>query len=150
MEFTDIDIILEAHGHRHSAVIGIMQDVQARRGYLSEKALRHISSRLELPLSRIFDIATFYKGFSLHPRGRHIIRVCTGTACHLGGTEQNMGQIERSLNLRDGGTSEDMKFSLETVNCLGTCALAPVVVVDEEYYDGVTPGKLGEILSNYE
>lgn len=149
MDVEVIDRILEKYGNRHSEIIGILQDVQNAQNYLSEQTLRYISKKLELKLSRVFDIATFYKSFSLVPRGRHIIRVCCGTACHLGGAARNLEQVKRLLNVEEGETTEDLNFSLETVNCLGTCALAPVTVVGKDYYDAVHPGKIEKILSKY-
>ncbi len=149
MDCDRIDSILESYGYDHSAIISIMQDVQGIENYIPEEALRYISEKMELNLARIFDIATFYKAFSLEPRGRHTIKLCCGTACHLGGAAQNLDQLKRTLRIEEGGTTEDRLFSLETVNCLGTCALAPVVVVEEDYYDSVKPGSLGKILSTY-
>jgi len=149
MDLKKVDSILKKHEYRHSEIIGIMQDVQDIENYLPEEILRYISEKLELSLTRIFDIATFYKAFSLVPRGRHIIKVCCGTACHLAGAMQNLEQIKRTLHVREGETTEDRTFSLETVNCLGTCALAPVVQVDEDYHDAVIPGKIDKILAIY-
>jgi len=94
-------------------------------------------------------VATFYKSFSLVPRGRYTIKVCSGTACHLNGAPQSLDQINRMLKITDGGTTDDRLFSLETVNCLGACALAPVVVVGDDYYDAVDAGKIGKIISSY-
>jgi NADH-quinone oxidoreductase subunit E len=149
MKKAEIDEILEKYNYRHSDIIGIMQDAQAIENYLPEEALRYISRKMELSLTRIFDIATFYKAFSLVPRGKHTIKVCCGTACHLGGAVQNLEQLNRALNIRDGETTEDRLFSLETVNCLGTCALAPVIAVGEDYHDAVNAGKIDKILSIY-
>jgi NADH:ubiquinone oxidoreductase subunit E len=149
MAFEKIDLILEKYRYKHEEIIGIMQDAQVVENYLPETTLRHISKKMEIPLTRLFDIATFYKSFSLQPRGRHIIKVCLGTACHLNGAVQNPEQIERTLHIRKGETTGDMMFSLETVNCLGACALAPVAVVDDVYHDAVTPGKVEKVLSRY-
>jgi NADH-quinone oxidoreductase subunit E len=149
MKIEQVDRILKKHEYRHSEIISIMQDVQDIENYLPEETLRYISKKLELGLTRIFDIATFYKAFSLVPRGRHMIKVCCGTACHLAGAMQNLEQIKRTLHVREGETTEGRMFSLETVNCLGTCALAPVVQVDEDYHDAVIPGKIDKILANY-
>jgi NADH-quinone oxidoreductase subunit E len=149
MDSEKVDSILKKYEYKHSEIIGIMQDVQAIENYLPEETLRYISDKLELKLTRIFDIATFYKAFSLMPRGRYTIKVCCGTACHLGGAVQNLEQIGRTLHIKEGETTDDRMFSLETVNCLGTCALAPVMVVDEKYHDAVNPGKIEKILSNY-
>jgi NADH:ubiquinone oxidoreductase subunit E len=149
MDLIQIDQVLQKYGYRHADIISIMQDVQVIENYIPEEAIRYISEKMELNLARIYDIATFYKTFSLDPRGRHTIKVCCGTACHLSGTPQNIDQIKRSLDIADGETTEDRMFSLETVNCLGACALAPVVVVDEEYYDSVNAGKVEKILASY-
>lgn len=149
MDFRAIDSILEKYEYHHSGIIGIMQEIQRIENFLPEDTLRYISRRMELSLTRIFDIATFYKAFSLVPRGRHIIRVCCGTACHLGGAVQNLEQINRTLKIKDGETTADRMFSLETVNCLGACALAPVVVVDDKYHEAVDARKIEKILSAY-
>ncbi len=149
MTFEKVDQILEKYGYRHDALISIMQDIQRLENYLPMETLRYVSGEMEVPFSRIYQIATFYKTFSLKPRGRHIVRVCLGTACHLSGAVQNQEQIERTLQIKEGETTKDMMFSLETVNCLGTCALAPVSMVDEEYYGEVTPGGVEKILSLY-
>ncbi len=149
MDFDRIEKVLQKYGYRHSDIISIMQDIQGIENYISEETIRYISEKMELNLARIYDIATFYKTFSLNPRGRHIIKVCCGTACHLSGTPQNLDQIKRSLDIEDGETTEDRQFSMETVNCLGACALAPVLVVDEDYYDTVNAGKVEKILASY-
>ncbi|MEW6327572.1 MAG: NAD(P)H-dependent oxidoreductase subunit E [Thermodesulfobacteriota bacterium] len=149
MDTDNVDRILEKHAYQQSEIIGIMQDLQGVENYLSEDVLRYVSKRLELRLTRIFDIATFYKSFSLVPRGRHTIKVCCGTACHLGGAARNLEQVKRLLNVEEGETTDDHNFSLETVNCLGTCALAPVIVVGDDYYDAVHPGKIEKILTGY-
>ena len=148
MDLKKIDHILEEYEFKHSNIIGILQEVQGIENYLSEAALRYIAGKTELSLTRIFDIVTFYKAFSLVPKGKHTIRVCSGTACHLGGAVQNLEQLNRVLQLKEGETTDDRMFSLETVNCLGACALAPVVAVDEEYHDAVNSGKIDKIISS--
>lgn len=149
MAFEKIDSVLEKYGYAHDALIGMLQDIQQLENYLPPETLMYVSEKLEVPLSRIYHIATFYKSFSLEPRGRHIIKVCLGTACHLNGAVQNLEQIERTLHIREGQTTDDMMFSLESVNCLGACALAPVTMVGEDYYGAVTPGGVEKILSMY-
>ncbi|HBF43629.1 MAG TPA: NAD(P)H-dependent oxidoreductase subunit E [Desulfobacteraceae bacterium] len=149
MDIDQVDLIMKKYEYRHDALIGMMQDIQRLENYLPRETLEYFSNKLEVPLTRIYYIATFYKSFSLEPRGRHIIKVCLGTACHLNGAVQNQKQIERILHIHEGETTQDMMFSLETVNCVGTCALAPVTVVDDTYYDAVTPGKVEKILANY-
>jgi NADH-quinone oxidoreductase subunit E len=150
MKYREIDKILEQYEFKHSNIIAILQDAQALENYLPEDSLHYISEKMELSLTRIFDIVTFYKAFSLVPRGKYTIRVCCGTACHLGGAQQNLEQLNRLLQIRDGETSDDRAFSLETVNCLGACALAPVVAVDEDYHEAVNAGKIEKMLSNYQ
>ena len=150
MDFKKIDQILEQYEFKHSNIIGMLQDAQALENYLPEEALRYISKKMEISLTRIFDIVTFYKAFSLAPRGKYTIRVCCGTACHLGGAPQNLDQLNRLLQIKDGETTDDRIFSLETVNCLGACALAPVVAVDEDYHEAVNAGKIEKMLSAYQ
>ena len=149
MGFEKVDDILDKYDYRHDALIGILQDVQRLENYLPLETLQYIGIKLEVPLSRVYYIATFYKSFSLEPRGKHIIKVCLGTACHLNNAVQNLEQIQRTLDIGEGETTGDKIFSLETVNCVGTCALAPVTVVDDKYYDAVTPAKVEKIISNY-
>ena len=149
MDIKAVDRILEKYGHRHSDIIGILQDAQALENYLPEGTLCYISEQMEISLTRIFDIVTFYKAFSLVPRGKNTIKVCCGTACHLGGAPQNLEQLNRLLKIKDGETTDDRAFSLETVNCLGACALAPVVAVDDDYYEAVNVGKIEKMLSEY-
>jgi NADH:ubiquinone oxidoreductase subunit E len=149
MSLKKVDLILEKYAYRHGALISILQDIQRLENYVPPETLRYVSQKLEIPLTRLHHIATFFKSFSLEPRGRHIIKVCLGTACHLSGAVQTQEQIERVLHIKDGETTKDMKFSLETVNCLGTCALAPVTMIDEEYYGEVAPGGVEKILSAY-
>ncbi len=149
MDVKAIDKILKEYELKHSNIIGILQEVQDIENYLSEETLRYIAGKTELSLTRIFDIVTFYKTFSLVPKGKHTIRVCSGTACHLGGAVQNLEQLNRVLQLKEGETTDDRMFSLETVNCLGACALAPVVAVDDEYHDAVNSGKIDKIISSY-
>ncbi|TNF53842.1 NAD(P)H-dependent oxidoreductase subunit E [bacterium] len=149
MDSMEIDTILEKYRYRHSDIIGILQDAQAIENYLPEESLRYISEKMEISLTRIFDIVTFYKAFSLVPRGKHTVRVCCGTACHLGGAQQSLEQLNRLLQIQDGETTDDRLFSLETVNCLGACALAPVVAVDEDYHEAVNAGKIEKMLETY-
>ena len=149
MGFKEIDAVLGKYGYRHEALIGMLQDVQRLENYLPQETLQYVGEKLNVPLSRIYYIATFYKSFSLEPRGRHIVKVCLGTACHLNDAVRNLEQIERTLGINAGETTGDRTFSLETVNCVGTCALAPVTMVDEDYYGEVNPGRVEKILAAY-
>jgi NADH-quinone oxidoreductase subunit E len=141
--------ILEKHEFRHENLIAILQEIQKEELFLPREVLELVSRQMEVPLTRIFSMATFYKSFSLAPRGRHRMKVCTGTACHIKGAKQNREEIVRKLGISEGETTPDLSFSLETVNCVGACALAPVIMIDEDYYDGITPAKIRKILKHY-
>ena len=138
--------IISRYGSDKGFLVPILQDVQKELNYLPEEALVMVSSLLDLPVSRIFEVATFYKAFSLTPRGRHQLSLCLGTACHVRGAPLISGHIERALGIKPGETSADFEFTFETVNCLGACALGPVVVVDGEYHGQLTIAKTNTIL----
>ncbi len=141
-----IDEILERHPGHPGSLISLMQDVQEAFGYLSPEALELICEHVGVPLSQAYAVATFYKSFSLKPKGEHEIKVCLGTACHLRGSSRLVSELERRLKIKAGETTSDLRFTLETVNCLGACAMAPVVVVDEEYHHNVTTKQLGGLI----
>lgn len=132
-----------------SQLIGILQDIQKEHNYLPMSALKQLAETLNVPFSRIYSIATFFKAFSLKPRGKHIITVCLGTACHVRKAPRIVDEIARALGVNAGETTEDRLFTLETVNCLGTCALGPVIVVDGKYHGNMTVKKVGEILKTF-
>jgi len=123
-------------------ILGALEDVQEKDNYLSEENLRAIADRFGVPLSRIYSLATFYKAFSLKPKGKHHICVCTGTPCHVRGSGRIVEEFERLLGVKAGDTTGDGQYSLETVNCIGACALGPVVVKDGEYHGKMTPEKV--------
>jgi NADH-quinone oxidoreductase subunit E len=125
--------ITSKHGNDRSALIAVLQDVHAAYNYLPEESLEAVSGELNVPLSTVFGVATFFKAFSFTPRGRHLASVCLGTACHVRGGTQVAEELERNLGIKKGETTVDGQFSLETVNCLGCCAIGPVVVVDGKY-----------------
>jgi NADH-quinone oxidoreductase subunit E len=141
--------ILEKHGCMASQIIAILQDVQGAYQYLSEPHLRFISRELDIPLTRLYAIATFYKAFRLVPRGRHELSLCMGTACHVRGAMRVKDAIERGLGIKAGGTTDDMRFSFETVRCLGCCGQAPVMVVDEELVTKLDHLTVGKALEKY-
>lgn len=130
-------------------LIQILQDVNSEYNYLPEPALKYVSERLEVPLTQVYHVATFYTAFSLQPRGKHLIRVCMGTACHTRGAARVLEELERRLEIEPGETTEDLQFTLETVNCLGCCALSPVVMVDNDYHAAMLPGKVDTLLKSY-
>ena len=129
----DIDSILEKYPHDPQHLISLLQDVQTEYNYISPEHLTLICDHLGVPLTRAWSVATFYKSFSLEPRGEHEVKVCLGTTCHLKGGNRLVEACERDLGVARGRTTEDLRFSLDTVKCVGACALAPVVMVDEEY-----------------
>ena len=141
--------VLAKYQRDKSALIDILHDTQSEIGYLPREALEEIGSGLGVPLSRVYSVATFFKAFSLTPRGRHLINVCLGTACHVRGSDKVLAQLEKELGIKTGGNTSDLKFTLETVNCVGACALGPMVIVGEDYHGEMTPDKVSEVLKNY-
>ena len=150
MDMTQIDEVVEAHGEDRSALVGILQEVQRQQGYLPRKTLSRLSKKLDLPLSRLYGLATFYRSFSLTPTGRHRISVCLGTACHVRGGQAILNRLEQLLRVEAGGTTSDRRFTLETVRCVGCCSLGPVVRIDTETFARVRQDKLARILARFE
>ena len=141
MDAATIDSILDRHERAPSAIIAILQDLQEEVNYLPEGTLRYVADCLDIPASKIFRLATFYRAFSLEPRGKHLIHVCTGTACHVRGAVKIVDALEREMGISAGETDEQLNFTLETVNCVGACALGPVAVIDGEYSGQLTSAK---------
>ena len=131
------------------SIIAILQDIQEEFSYLPPPALKMISKELAVPLSRIMSLATFYKAFSLKPKGKHPIHVCLGTACHVRGAQLVLEKLERDLSLKSGETSADGEFSLDAVRCVGCCGLAPVVTVGEDVHGKITSAKIAGLLKKY-
>jgi NADH-quinone oxidoreductase subunit E len=150
MDVAIIERILDRHGRAPSAIIAILQDVQDEVNYLPEGVMRYLAEQLDIPPSKVFSLATFYRAFSLEPRGKHLIHVCTGTACHVRGAVKILDALEREIGIHAGETDEHMLFTLETVNCLGACALGPVVVVDGEYHGQMTGAKSVRLVKKLE
>ena len=144
-----VDAVLAKHRKDSSLLVDILQDIQAEIGYLPKDALTATAHGLDVPLSRIYGVATFFKAFSLKPRGRHLINVCMGTACHVRGAGKVLEQIEKELGIASGDTTQDLKFTLETVNCVGACALGPMVIIGDDYHGEMTPEAIGSVLKNY-
>ena len=141
--------ILAKYQHDKSMLVSVLQDVQAEYKYLPGEALEEVCQGLNIPMSRIYSVATFFKAFSLTPRGRHLINVCMGTACHVRGGVKVLEKIERELGIKSGETTADLRFSLETVNCVGACALGPMVLVDEDYHGEMNTEKVEPVLEKY-
>lgn len=146
-ELRQVDEILDQHGATRDSLIQVMLEIQAEKGWLPTPDLIWISERVGVPIGDIYEIATFYKAFSLEPRAEHQIRVCLGTACHVRGGVRVLEAIQRELGIRAGETTGDMKFSLETVNCLGCCALGPVIELDGEHHGTPTPRHALKLIS---
>jgi NADH-quinone oxidoreductase subunit E len=150
MEIEKIDQIIDKHNCEASNLLQIMLELQSSNNWLPKEVLKRVSERLEVPLTRIRHIATFYKAFSLVPKGRHKVHICVGTACHVRGATRILDTVEEATGIKPGETDLDMKFSLETVNCLGCCALGPVMEVDGKVHGKMSPVKTAEALKTYE
>lgn len=142
--------ILDKYNRDRGMLVAILQDTQAEIGYLAREALQEVSTGLEVPLSQVYSVATFFRAFSLKPRGRHSLDVCLGTACHVRGAVGILEAIERDTGITPGETSDDLRFTLETVNCVGACALGPIVIVDGKYEGEMKIDKVKRLLANYE
>ena len=149
-ETNTVDSLVDKYGAKKEALIPILQDLQSDLNWLPEEVLRAVADKLGVPLMDVYGAASFYRTFSLKPRGRHIITVCVGTACHVRGGQRIVDEIGRMLDLAPGQTTPDQNFTLETVNCLGCCAIGPIVVVDGEYYGEMTTRKVGSVLEKYQ
>lgn len=150
MELNKVQKIIDKYDGDKSWLVMVLQDIQDQYHYLPAAALEYIAEKLTLSLSHVYNVATFYSSFSLTERGRHLIRVCDGTACHLRGSTNVREHIVRRLGIDEGQTTEDNRFSLEVVACLGACALAPVMTVDTEYHGSMTPEKISQTLNEYD
>jgi NADH:ubiquinone oxidoreductase subunit E len=142
-------IVDKYHGEK-SSLIAVLQDVQEKYNWLPPEALRLISRELCIPLIDVYSVATFYRAFSLTPRGKHVVTVCLGTACHVRGAPTVLDRMTHKLNIEPGCTTPDDNFTLDSVNCLGACALAPIVVVDGKYYGQTTVQKVDQIVDQYQ
>ena len=150
METEKVDEIIDRHPAKQEVLIQLLLDMQNEFNWIPKQAILRINERLQIPLSQIYRVASFYKAMSLTPRGRHVVNVCLGTACHVRGGPRIMDKVEESLKIKAGETTQDMKFTLDRVNCLGCCALGPVIVVDKDYHGNVTTAKVKEIFESYD
>jgi NADH-quinone oxidoreductase subunit E len=132
-----------------SVLIPILQDIQEIYGYLPEEEMKRVSGHARLPMSRIYGVATFYNQFRLQPLGKHVIRVCRGTACHVKGSLDLLQTLEHELGIKAGETTRDLLFTIETVACIGACSIAPVICIDNEFYGGLTVKSLKNILKSF-
>jgi NADH-quinone oxidoreductase subunit E len=145
-----IDQIIAKHHGEASSLIQVLLDIQSENHWLPKEVLERVSEKLQVPLTRIQHIATFYKAFSLVPKGRHEVHVCVGTACHVRGATRILDTVQDLIGIQPGETDLDLKFSLETVNCLGCCALGPVLEVDGKVHGNMAPSKTADVIKNYE
>jgi len=150
LDLSQVDALVEPYLDKQGVVIPVLQKIQEHYGYLPRPALERVARRLRIPLSRLYGVATFYAQFKMMPRGRNIIRVCKGTACHIQGGSKIAERIEEILKIKVNETTPDMKFTLEEVACIGACALAPVMMINDEPHGRLTPDKIKKILSSYE
>lgn len=141
--------ILNSFIEKRGSLIGLLQDIHETYGYLPEEILREVSQELDVPLGKFYSLATFYTSFRLEPMGKHHICTCVGTACHVKGAPAIVDTFKRELNIQEGETTADGTFTLDTVNCLGACALAPLIVVDGEYYGKSKPNKVSKLIEQY-
>ena len=144
-----LDKVMKEHNYEESSLLEILHKAQEIYGYLPREVLEKISEALDVHLSRLFSLATFYSAFTLKPRGKHTIHVCLGTACHVRGAPKIVDELSRTLAVNPGDTTEDGNYTLETVRCVGCCSLAPVVRVDKDTYGYNTMDKVPKILSKY-
>ena len=144
-----LEQILDKYQRDRGLLVSILQDIQTEYYYLPEAAIEEVGRGLEVPLSQVYSVATFFKTFSLKPRGRHLINVCLGTACHVRGAVRILEKIERELGIKAGETTDGLKYTLETVNCVGACALGPMVIIDGEYHGQMSTDKVNSMLKNY-
>lgn len=141
--------IIEDHRYDDAMLIAILQDLQKVYNYLPKEAIKEVAQRFQIPLTRVYGIATFYKNFSLKPRGRHIVGVCVGTACHVKGAARLTDGLKRELGIEVGDSTEDLRFTLETVRCIGCCSLSPVIRVGDDTYGKINLSQTKRVLKKY-
>jgi NADH:ubiquinone oxidoreductase subunit E len=145
----DLSRIVDKYHDEKSSLIAVLQDVQEKLHWLPPEALQFVSEKLRVPLIDVYSVATFYRAFSLTPRGKHVVTVCLGTACHVRGAPLVLDRMKNRLNVEPGCTTSNGMFTLESVNCLGACALAPIVVVDSKYHGQTTVNKVDQIIEQF-
>lgn len=147
-DYSKLDVVLENHGYRSSNIIAILQDTQEIYRYLPEDIFAYFSQKLGISEAKIYSIATFYENFSLEPKGKYVIKICDGTACHVRKSIPILEKLRKELGLSENKvTTEDLNFTVETVSCLGACGLAPAITVNEKVYGAMTPEKALELLN---
>ncbi len=147
---TKIQAIVDRYEGDKGQLVSILQDIQTEYCYLPKEALEEVVKLLNVPMSQVYGVATFFKAFSLTPRGRHLIKVCLGTACHVRGANRVVDKMELDLGVKRKETTKDLRFTLETVNCVGCCALGPMVMIDDKYHGQMSSDKVSSLLAKYE
>lgn len=147
---TKIQAIVDRYEGDKGQLVSILQDIQTEYCYLPKEALEEVVKLLNVPMSQVYGVATFFKAFSLTPRGRHLIKVCLGTACHVRGANRVVDKMELDLGIKRKETTKDLRFTLETVNCVGCCALGPMVMIDDKYNGQMSSDKVSSLLAKYE
>jgi NADH-quinone oxidoreductase subunit E len=148
MNLNSVDLIVDKYQEKRTALISILHDVQDRYKYLPDEALKMVASRLRMDINEIYGVATFYKSFTLTPQGKHSVTLCLGTACHVRGGPKILRELKSLLHIEPGQTTADKQFSLNVVNCLGVCAIGPVMMVDGKFYGEMNPIRAKKIIGN--
>jgi len=146
---TKVDEIVERYRGEEGSVLNVLLDIQDELRYLPREALERVSEKMKVPLARLFGVATFYTAFSFVPRGRHTVQVCLGTTCYVRGSQKILDRIKGEMGIEPGGTTKDLRFSLESVRCVGCCAIAPVVMIDKRAHGKMDVSKVAEVLAKY-
>lgn len=149
IEYNQLNNIIKNYKPEKRFTLAILQDIQNKFSFIPKEAISHVADYLSVPVSEIYSMATFYKALSLTPKGKHIIKVCNGTACHIRGSNTLIDEITDLLKIKPGETTNDGLFSVEIVNCLGACALAPVMVIDDKYHSAMTKDKVFDVINEY-
>ena len=146
MELDVADVIVDKYGQKPWALISILQDIQEEAGYLSPDVLKRVAKKMDLPLTQIYGVVTFYRSLSLTPQGKHIVTFCVGTACHVRGADRVLAEVSDLLEIEPGQTTTDGEFTLKVANCLGACAIGPVMVLDGKYHGKMSASKAKKLL----
>ncbi len=149
MDTAKLDQIIENNNADETALLAILQDIQGVFNYLPRDAMEYVARKMEVPFSRLAALATFFSSFSLEERGKHIVTICMGTACHVRGAPRVLEEIERELDIKNGDTTPDKNFTVETVNCVGACALGPLVIVNEDYHGNIATSGVKGMIDQY-
>ncbi|MBU1240176.1 NAD(P)H-dependent oxidoreductase subunit E [Myxococcota bacterium] len=149
MDTVKIDAIIEKNNADETAILAILQDIQGVFNYLPREAMEYVAKKMEVPFSRIAALATFFSSFALEERGKHIVTICMGTACHVRGAPRVLEEVERELHIKNKETTADKNFTIETVNCVGACALGPLVIVDGDYHGNISTSGVADMIKQY-